>query len=89
VILLGHRTHLEVKTKGENSRSGPTWLYGVEEGLGAGGEGLLEGGVALGVEHVHGQSPGVQSDATVEFVWLVVASPRGLRGSGQEARHFK
>jgi hypothetical protein len=53
-----------------------------EEGLGAGGEGLLEDDVASGVEDAQGECPGVQIDATIESVGLIVESHHGLRSRG-------
>jgi hypothetical protein len=55
---------------------------GLEEGLGAGRDGLGQGGRALGVEDVQGEGPGVQVDAAVESVLLVVEPHHGLRGRG-------
>jgi hypothetical protein len=62
---------------------------GPEEGARAGGNGLGEDRLALGVEDVPGQGPGVQIDAAVESVLLVVEPRRGLPGQGVEAGYFK
>ena len=54
-------------------------LDGPEEGGGVGGQVLLEDGPALVVEDVGEQAPGVEIDAAVESVGLVVdhvSSPR-------------
>jgi hypothetical protein len=52
---------------------------GAEEGFGCGGESLSEDGLALVVEGVQGEGPGVQIDAAVESVLLVVEPHHGLR----------
>jgi hypothetical protein len=49
----------------------------LEKGGGVGGEGLGEGGLARGVEEVHRESSGVQIDAAVESVGLVVEPHHG------------
>ena len=55
---------------------------GLEECLGAGGERPGEGGLALGVEDVQGQGPGVEVDAAVESVLPVLEPHHGLRVRG-------
>src|SRR5262245_20268972 len=52
------------------------------EGLGPGGDGAGQGGLAVGVQDVQGQRPGVQVDAAVESVLLVVEPHHGLRVGG-------
>src|SRR5262249_51656499 len=54
----------------------------LEEGLGVGRDGLLQGGLPLGVQDVEGQGPDVEIDATVESVPFVVEPHRGLRVGG-------
>jgi hypothetical protein len=55
---------------------------GLEEGGRGGGDGVVEDGVAGGVEDADGEGPGVQVDAAIESVLLVVESHHGLRGRG-------
>jgi hypothetical protein len=57
-------------------------IDGLKEGVGVGGEGQLEGGVAGGIEDAQGQGPGVQIDAAIESVALVVEPHRGLPVKG-------
>src|SRR5262249_31112480 len=45
---------------------------GAEEGVGAGGDALVEGGAAVAVEDAEGEGPGVEGDAGVESVRSVV-----------------
>ena len=44
----------------------------VEEGIRLGGEIAFEDGFAFGGENVHEHGPGVQINAGIELVWLVV-----------------
>jgi hypothetical protein len=69
---------------GEQARAGdgesvPERDDGAEEGVGAGGDGLLEDESASGVEGAQGQGSGMEIDAAVESVLLVVESHQGLR----------
>ena len=58
-------------------------LDGIEEGVGRGGQVLLEDGRALVVEDVGEQAPGVQIDAAVVSVLAgVERMAHGLRGDG-------
>jgi hypothetical protein len=52
------------------------------EGVGGGGDGLGEDGLAGSLENVQGQGSGVQIDAAIESVLLVVESHHGVRGIG-------
>ena len=59
----------------------------VEEGIGAGGQVLLEAGLTLGVQDVDVHGPCVQIDAAVESVrlligWLLVKAHHGLLAMG-------
>src|SRR5262249_14819936 len=55
---------------------------GVEEGVGAGGEGLVEDDGSGRVENTEGGRPGMEIDAAVESVLLIVESHHGLRVRG-------
>jgi hypothetical protein len=55
---------------------------GVEEGVGAGSDGLLADDGSGGVKDTEGEGSGVEIDAAVESVRLVVESHHGLRGMG-------
>src|SRR5262249_15866504 len=57
-------------------------LYGLEEGVGRGGQGDGEGGLAGRVEGGQGEGSGGQSIAAVGSVVLVVESHHGLRVKG-------
>jgi hypothetical protein len=57
-------------------------LDGLEEGGGRGGNGVVPDGVAVAVEDADGEGPGVEIDAAVKSVLLVVESHHGLRGMG-------
>src|SRR5262249_11755261 len=58
---------------------------GAEEGVGAGGDGLLQDGGAGGIEDADGEGPGVEVNAPIESMLLVVESHHGLRGRGRLA----
>jgi hypothetical protein len=55
---------------------------GLEERVGAGGDGPGEGGLAGGIEDAQGEGPGVEIDAAVESVLLIVEPHHGLRVRG-------
>src|SRR5262249_17046276 len=65
-----------------DSESVTEGLDGLEEGVGRGGDGVVEDGGAVGVEDAEGEGPGVEVDAAVESVLLVVEPHHGLRGMG-------
>jgi len=72
---------------GEQARAGDGHVLaeggeGVADGLGGGSDVAAEGDGAGGVEDADGQGPGVQVDATIESVLLIVESHHGLRGMG-------
>ena len=54
----------------------------LEEGGRRGGDGVAEDGRAVAIEDADGKGPGVEIDAAVESVLLVVESHHGLRGIG-------
>ena len=55
---------------------------GLEKGVGAGGDSLLPDDGSFGVEDAEGQGSGVEIDAAIESVLLVVESHHGLRVKG-------
>ena len=55
---------------------------GLEEGVGASGDGLLLEDGSASVEDAEGEGWGVQIDAAGESVLLVGESPHGFRGMG-------
>jgi hypothetical protein len=55
---------------------------GLEEGVGAGGDGILLDAGSFVVEDAEGEGPGMEIDAAVESVLLVVESHHGLRVKG-------